>query len=248
MVPRSPQTPPDIRAPSPRGLLASFLKNALLTGFLVIAPLGITVWVFTLLLRFADGAILLLPEWARPEAWLGVPIPGLGILLTLLLMAGVGTAMRYYTGRRVVEAYERLLARVPVASGVYQGVKQLIQTLFNARNKHFRQVVLIEYPRRGIYSLAFITNHRTFVDCLPECHDPDLVSVFLPTTPNPTSGFYLMVPRRDVRVVDVSVEEAFKLIMSAGIVLPEGIRVAGPLAAGDAGAPAPAPVPAVPER
>lgn len=212
------------------------LRRSLLAGVLVLAPLGVTFWVFFALVGRADGIIGLLPYQMQPETLLGFNIPGLGILLSLLLVAAVGSMMQYYTGRRVVEMYEGLLARVPVLSGIYQGVKQLIDTVFNRKGAHFREVVLVEYPRRGVYCLAFLTNETPYMK-LP-AHPDGLISIFLPTTPNPTSGFYLLVPGDDVQRLDLSPEEAFKIIMSAGIVTPEAVQLSSPAA--DGGAP-PAP-------
>lgn len=205
------------------------VRSALLTGGLVLAPLGITLWVFGALVHLADRVVEILPERLQPQYYLGFPIPGLGVVLTLVFVGVVGAAMRYYAGRRVVELYESALGRIPVIRGVYQGVKQLVETLFSRQGMHFRQVVLVEYPRRGLYCVAFLTNERTYVEMNDEGRPADLVSIFLPTTPNPTSGFYLLVPREDLRLLDVSIEEAFKLIMSAGIVLPHGTRVANRL-------------------
>lgn len=214
------------------------LRGSLLAGVLVLAPLGVTFWVFFALVGRADGVIGLLPYRLQPETLLGFNLPGLGILLSLVFVIAVGSMMQYYTGRRVVEFYEGLLARVPVLSGIYQGVKQLIDTIFMRKGAHFREVVLVEYPRRGLYCLAFLTNETPYM-VLPG-GGPDLISIFLPTTPNPTSGFYLLVARQDVQRLDLTPEEAFKVIMSAGIVTPEFVRVSSPT---DGGAP-----PAPPER
>ncbi|MCB9762889.1 MAG: DUF502 domain-containing protein [Alphaproteobacteria bacterium] len=199
------------------------LKRAFITGLLVVLPLGITLWVLIRVASFMDGMLDVLPAWAHPEMLLGVRLPGLGILLTLVLVLSVGAGMRYYAISSVVEAYERLLAKVPVASGIYQGFKQLFNTLFSQQGMHFRQVVLVEYPRRGAWAIAFVTGDVGFLTSGSVAPDA-LVSVFLPTTPNPTSGFYLVVPAADLRGLDVTVEEAFKLIMSAGIVQPDTPR------------------------
>jgi len=200
------------------------LRDDLLAGILVLAPVGITAWVFFFLVGIADGMIGLLPAVVRPETYLGFPIPGLGVLLALILVAITGLTMRYYAGQKVVEWYEGMLSRVPLVSGVYQGFKQLVNTLFTQRGQHFRQVVLVEYPRKGLYCFAFVTNEDTFLKV--EGSVDRLISIFLPTTPNPTSGFYLLVPAQDLLKVDITTEEAFKLIMSAGIVPPGNIRLA----------------------
>jgi uncharacterized membrane protein len=199
------------------------LRSAFIAGVLVLAPLGVTFWVFFALVGRADRIIELLPTRLQPQALLGMSIPGLGILLSLVLVTVVGSMMQYYTGRRVVELYEGLLSRVPVLSGIYQGVKQLIDTVFMRKGAHFRQVVLVEYPRHGLYCFAFLTNEDPYLKL--SGGGADLISIFLPTTPNPTSGFYLLVPRSDVQRVNLTPEEAFKVIMSAGIVTPESVQI-----------------------
>jgi len=199
------------------------VRLALIAGVLVLAPLGVTLWVFFALVGRADSVIGLLPHRLQPASLLGFNIPGLGILLSLMLVVAVGSMMQYYTGRQVVELYERLLGRVPVLSGIYQGVKQLMDTVFMRKGAHFREVVLVEYPRRGVYCLAFLTNEESYLK-LPGV-DTDLISIFLPTTPNPTSGFYLLVPTDDVQRLELTPEEAFKVIMSAGIVTPDVVRL-----------------------
>ena len=202
------------------------LRSALVAGGLALAPLGITIWVFVQLIELADGVVGLLPVQYQPQELLGFEIPGLGIVITLIVVAAFGVMLRNYLGRRVVEFYEAILARVPILSGVYQGLKELFATLFSSRGQHFRQVVLVEYPRKGLYCLAFMTNDTEYLRLTDEEPESNLVSIFLPTTPNPTSGFYLLVPRSDIRLVDLGVEQAFKLIMSAGIVTPSGLRYA----------------------
>jgi len=208
----------------------SSLKSALLSGGLVLSPLGITFWVFIKLVGVADGLVELLPSVVQPETYLGFPVPGVGFALALIVLAMVGYTMRYYTGRRIVEFYESLLARVPILSAVYHGLKQLIESLFSSKGTHFRQPIIIEYPRRGVYCIAFLTNEESFIELDGEgSSETGLVSVFLPTTPNPTSGFYLLVPRAEVWALDMGVEQAFKLIMSAGIVTPDMVQTARPL-------------------
>ena len=208
------------------------IKRALIAGGLALAPLGLTAWIFVKLIGIADKGIVLLPHSLQPEQLVGFKIPGLGVVLTLLFVLFFGLMLRYYLGRRFVDFYESLLLRVPFLSGIYHGLKQLLVSIFSNRGKHFRNVVIIEYPRRGVYCLAFVTNDEHFVDLHPEdpeMRTPPMVRIFLPTTPNPTSGFYLLIPRDDVKSLDIGVDEAFKLIMSAGIVTPEQIRSARPL-------------------
>jgi uncharacterized membrane protein len=204
--------------------LPSRIRSDLFAGFLVVVPVGITFWVFFALVDLADGLIRALPAVLQPETHLGFPIPGLGVLLTMVVVFLVGLGMRNYAGRRVFEVLERMLARVPLASSIYHGIKQVMETVAANRGEQFRQVVLVEYPRKGLYCMAFVTNQKHFLDVEGVVQTEAMVSIFLPTTPNPTSGFYLLVPQSELRKVDLSVEEAFKLIMSAGIVTPKNTR------------------------
>lgn len=193
-------------------------------GLLVLGPLFVTVWVGLALTRAVDGLLDILPRFLHPEVLLGVNLPGLGIVLAVVTILSVGAAMRYYTGRRVVELYERALGQVPVLSSVYAGLKQLVDTLLTEDARRFRQVVLIEYPRKDVWALAFVTGDGGFVDVEEVSGGDQLLNVFLPTTPNPTSGFYLLARSRDLVLVDMDIEAAFKLIMSAGVVYPHRVR------------------------
>ncbi len=206
--------------------LPSRIRSDLFAGVLVVVPVGITFWVFFALVDLADGLIRALPAVLQPETHLGFPIPGLGVVVTLVLVFLVGLGMRNYAGRRVFEKLERLLARVPLASSIYHGIKQVMETVAANRGEQFRHVVLVEYPRKGLYCMAFVTNQSHFMSIEGVSDTETMVSIFLPTTPNPTSGFYLLVPHSDLRKVDLTVEEAFKLIMSAGIVTPKDLRTA----------------------
>jgi len=198
-----------------RGLFRR-LRAWFLAGLLVVVPIAVTGWVFFQLAAFLEGAIGWVPQAWQPEALFGRPIPGLGILFALGSVFLVGVLTQSFLGRRVVLLYEAVLLRVPLVSSLYGGVKQLMEQLFNS-NKGFEQVVLVEWPRRGLYSVAFKTGPA------PVRH-PDgiqMVNVFLPSTPNPTTGFYFMLPASDVIDTPMTVEEAFKMIVSAGIVSPE---------------------------
>jgi len=192
------------------------LRSALFAGALLAVPLGVTLWVLWQVLEFLDQVI-------DPRPLLGRPIPGLGIVLLFVALIALGMTARSYVGLKIVGFYEHLLARVPLASSVYQGVKQLLQTLFGPSQTHFRQVVLVQWPREGIWAVAFHTGEAFFQHEGVE----RTVNIFLPTTPNPTSGFYLMLPESDLIFLDLTVEEAFKLIMSAGLVTPEAVSKLG---------------------
>lgn len=200
----------------------SHFRLSIVAGLLIIGPLWLTGYLLLKLFVFFDGAIRILPKAWQPEALFGHGIPGLGILLSLVFIYVVGLGTRAYAGRQLVGFYESVLQRVPIISGVYQAIKQLMTTLFSEQANHFRDVVLVEYPRKGIYCFAFLTNDQQYLSI----EDQSLLSIFLPSTPNPTTGFYLLLPEKDVWNVDLTVEEAFKLIMSAGIVTPDIMRTA----------------------
>ena len=196
----------------------SRIRGDLVAGVLLLAPLGLTIWVLFFLVNITDSLIIILPQQFQPEVVIGYSIPGLGIVLSLQLLWLFGALARLYAGRKIIESYEALLNKVPVISSIYMGLKQLFATVFSQKKENFSKAVVLEYPRKGLYCLAFVTNEESAIK-----DHPELVSVFLPTTPNPTSGFFLMVPREDLRFLELSIEDAFKMIMSAGLVLPAPI-------------------------
>jgi uncharacterized membrane protein len=210
------------------------VRGAFLAGVLVVVPLVVTAYVIYFAGATLENAIKVVPAQWRPEELLGHPIPGLGVLLAITSVLIIGLVTRSYIGRRVIQTYEALLARVPVISGLYQGLKQLLESITSQEKGHFRQVVLVEWPRKGLYAIAFHTGEAW----VGKEGSGQMVNLFLPTTPNPTSGFYIMTPAEDIILLNMTVEQAFKLIMSAGIVAPEELLW---LAAGDAFTAAPPP-------
>ncbi len=224
--------------PAPRGQFASVRKalaGYFVAGLLVITPIAVTVWVVAWVVERLDNAIL--PPLLRLVGFNEAPrIPFLGAIFTVLVILLLGVVARHFFGLEVLRIGERLLSRVPVARSIYGGVKQLLETIFlTSEARQFRRVVLIEYPRKGIYALAFTTGAAQGIvqDETPEL----VISCFVPTTPNPTSGFFLLVPEHELRTLDISVEDAFKLIMSAGLVTPEPKPVKPPPAIPTAVAP-----------
>lgn len=195
------------------------MKKYLIAGLLVWAPLGITVWVLDLLVSTMDQTLLLLPDAWRPERWLGVRIPGLGVLLSLLVIFLTGVFAANVIGERLIRYWEGLLARIPFVKSIYYSVKQVSDTIFSSKGVAFRKALLIQYPRQGAWTIAFLTG-RPGGDVANHL-DGDYVSVYVPTTPNPTSGFFLMVPRGDVVELNMSVDAALKYIISMGVVSPE---------------------------
>jgi uncharacterized membrane protein len=195
------------------------LRRYLVAGLLVWLPVGATILVFSLLLDLVDRLLFLLPPPWRPEALFGFNIPGLGVILALLVLLMTGLLAANLLGKRLVALYESVLARIPFVRTVYGGVKHFAEVLFSDSNASFKKVLLIEYPRTGLYSIAFQTSEDpSEVQALT---GETILTVFLPTTPNPTSGFMLFVPRSQIIELEMTVEEALKLVISLGVVLPK---------------------------
>jgi uncharacterized membrane protein len=195
------------------------LKKYLLTGLLIWVPLVITVWVLSILVGTLDQTLLLLPDSWQPRAWLGFNIPGLGVLLTLAVVLLTGMLGANMIGQRLVQVWESLLSRIPVVKSLYSSVKQVSDTIFSSSGQAFRKALLVQYPRQGSWTIAFLTGQPggDVVNYLTG----EYVSVYIPTTPNPTSGFFLMMARADVIELDMNVDEALKYIISMGVVSPE---------------------------
>lgn len=194
------------------------MKRYFITGLLIWAPLGITIWVLSLILGMMDQSIMLLPRDWQPRALLGFHLPGMGALLTLLVVFVTGLLTANFIGQRLVRWWEALLHRIPVVRSVYQSVKQISDTVFSPSGQAFRQAVLVQYPRPGSWTIGFLTG--TPGGEIAAHLGKDMVSLYVPTTPNPTSGFFLMVPKADVVELDMSVEDALKYLISMGVVAP----------------------------
>jgi uncharacterized membrane protein len=199
--------------------LSARLRAYFLAGVIVTAPIGITVLLIWQFITFLDGQVgSLIPERYNPESYLPFSVPGLGLLITIAFLTLVGFLAAGLAGRTLVRIGERLLSRMPVVRSVYGTLKQIFETVLAQSSRSFREVVLIEYPRRGIGAIGFVTGPtRGEVQVRSE---DELVNVFLPTTPNPTSGFLLFVPKRDLVHLDMTIEEGIKLVISGGIVAP----------------------------
>jgi uncharacterized membrane protein len=193
-------------------------KRYIITGLLVLVPLVITLWVVKMLVGIMDQSLLLLPHSWRPEALLGYAVPGIGALLTVLIVLVTGMIATNFFGRRIILFWEGLLARVPVVKSIYYSVKQVSDTLFSDSGQAFRKALLVQYPRAGCWTIAFQTGSPSgdVARHLPGEH----ISVYVPTTPNPTSGFFLMMPVDEVTELDMSVDDALKYIISMGVVAP----------------------------
>lgn len=207
-----------IRPAPKRGPLAR-LRTYFLTGVLVTAPIGITIWLIWLLVDFVDRTVVpLIPEAYNPSNILGHSIPGLGVVIVLIVVTLIGLVVTNFLGRLLVRFGESIVARVPVVRTIYGVLKQIFDAVLAQSSTAFREVVLIEYPRKGIWVVGFITGPTRGE--IQRITPQDTVNVFVPTTPNPTSGFLLFLPRKDCYILDMTVEEGVKLVISGGIVTP----------------------------
>lgn len=210
------------RQPFHLGLLAR-LRAYFLAGVLVTAPVAITFYIVWLIVSFIDGRVSgLIPERYNPETYLPFGIPGLGLVIAIVALILIGAATAGYLGRVVVRINDAALARMPVVRSIYGATKQIFETVLAQKSTAFRQVCLVEYPRHGVWTLGFITGAT--VGEVQERTSDEVVNVFLPTTPNPTSGFLLFVPRQDIILLDMSIEDGIKMVISGGIVTPPDAR------------------------
>lgn len=200
------------------------LRRYLVAGLLVWIPLGVTFVIIRFLVELMDRSLLWLPRSYQPEHLFGINIPGIGLVLSVLVVLGTGVIVANFFGRHLIRFWEQLLARIPLVRSIYSGVKQVAETVLSGSGQSFSQVVLVEYPRREVWTLAFVTGKvwPGLADKIGRNAD-DLVSIYVPTTPNPTSGFFLMVPREDVRELDMSVDDGLKLILSTGVLSPDQV-------------------------
>jgi uncharacterized membrane protein len=212
--------------PSRRGLFAG-LRNSFLTGLVVITPISLTIWLVWSVIGWIDGFVLpFVPGRYNPEVWLqerfdiGLDIRGIGVAFFLIFTVTVGWVAKGLIGRSIIASAESLVLTMPVVRSVYSGLKQIVETVLSQDTASFEQACLIEYPRRGIWAIGFVST--TAKGEIAARAEVPMLSVFLPTTPNPTSGFLLFVPEQDVVMLDLSVEEAAKLVISAGLVYPNG--------------------------
>lgn len=222
--PAEPPAPPAERGREPfhLGLLAR-LRAYFLAGVLVTAPVAITFYIVWLIVSFIDSRVSgLIPERYNPETYLPFGIPGLGLVIAVAALILIGAATAGYLGRVIVRINDAALARMPVVRSIYGATKQIFETVLAHKSTAFRQVCLIEYPRRGIWSIGFITGKT--VGEVQERTAEEVLNVFLPTTPNPTSGFLLFVPRRDIILLEMSIEDGIKMVISGGIVTPPDSR------------------------
>ena len=196
------------------------LKKYIIAGLLVWLPFAATVVIVKLVIDLLDKTILLLPPEWHPVALLGFSIPGFGIILALSILLLTGMLAANLFGRRFVEIWERILNKIPLVRSIYSSIKQISNTIFDPSGKSFRKVVMLQYPKKGLWSIGFLTNDNVGDEM--SAVDDRLVAVFIPTTPNPTSGFIIMTRNDEITELDMSVEEGFKFIISMGVIIPDG--------------------------
>ncbi|AHD00924.1 DUF502 domain-containing protein [Leisingera methylohalidivorans] len=213
-------TPFDEEPHRRRGLFAS-LRASFFTGIVVIAPVSLTIWLLWSVMGWIDSVVLpLVPTTFRPEQYIGINLRGVGLIIFLLFTIVVGWIAKGILGRSLINFAESLVERMPVVRTVYSGIKQISETVFAQSERSFEKACLVQYPRKGIWAIGFISTTAKGEISKKVETSRGLVSVFLPTTPNPTSGFLLFVPEEDVIELDMSVEDSAKLVISAGLVYP----------------------------
>ena len=196
------------------------IKKYIVAGLLVWLPLAVTVFIVKLVVDLLDNIFLLLPAEYQPAIVLGFSIPGFGIIVAISILIVTGMLAANLFARRLFELWEAILNRIPLVRSIYNIVKQISTTILDSNGKSFRKVVMLQYPRKGIWSIGFLTNEYVSIDI--EGLNENLVAVFVSTTPNPTSGFVLMVSHEEIIDLDMTVEEGFKFIISMGVIIPDG--------------------------
>jgi uncharacterized membrane protein len=195
------------------------LRTIIVAGLLVWIPIGLTIFVIKLLIDLLAQIYLLIPLALRPDNLLGIEIPGIGIIIAIIMVLLTGLIAANYFGNRIIKAWDAFLDRIPLIRSIYSPLKKFSELVLSDQTQNFSKVLLIEYPRKGVYSLCFQTSKE-----LGEVQDQsgeELVCVYIPTTPNPTSGYIVLVPQNEVKELEMSVEDALKMIISLGVVVPD---------------------------
>ncbi|MBA4392382.1 MAG: hypothetical protein C0407_02400 [Desulfobacca sp.] len=196
----------------------AWLKTYLLTGLIVVVPITITIYIIQSLMRAMDAFLSFLPNAYHPDILLGRHIPGLGLVLVTIMVFLIGLLTHNYVGKKVIKLWDLMVGRIPVVRNIYQAIKQLTEAIFSNTGSHFKQVVLLEFPRPGLYSLGFVSGPaRGELEAKAGHH---MVNIFIPCTPNPTTGYYVLVPEKDLILLEMTVEDGFKMVISSGLVSP----------------------------
>lgn len=201
------------------------LKRYILSGLLLWLPVIATLFIIRFIFDIFNQGMKLLPNQYQPEALLGISVPGLGFIITIVILMISGAFASNFFGKKLVRLGENILERIPLIRSIYKAIKQVTQAVLGSNERSFRQVVVIEFPKEGCYSMAFQTSESIAIDQV----NPNLTTVFIPTTPNPTSGFLLMVPSENVRLIDIPIEEALRFVISLGVVTPEKFSTLKPV-------------------
>ena len=209
---------------SRKSKFTSNLRNNFLTGLAVIIPVFITTYLIWSTIGIVDGWVLpLIPEKYAIDKFIGIDVKGIGVIIFLLFTVFIGSLTKGYFGKTILRSAENLVDRMPVVRSIYNGIKQIAETVFSQSNNSFERACLVEYPRKGIWAVAFVSTETKGEVSEKIGKNKELFSIFLPTTPNPTSGFLLFLPEKDIIFLDMSVEDAAKLVISAGLVTPKNI-------------------------
>jgi uncharacterized membrane protein len=201
--------------------MMAYIRRCFISGLLLWLPIWVTLLVIKFLVDILGNSITMLPHEYQPDALLGFHIPGIGFLITVLVIFFTGMVVANFLGRSVIGFWDAVINRIPLVRSIYSSVKQVSETLLTPGGQSFRKVLLVEYPRKGLWTIAFQTSEITPAALKDAFKDDDMVSFFVPTTPNPTSGFLMMAPRKDVIEMDLSVDQALKFVISLGVVQPE---------------------------
>ncbi len=222
MTPDNDPSRPVLIKPAPRSAFWQRLRNNFLTGIVIFAPISITIYLVWIFLNFVDSWVLnYVPKAYNPSEYLPISIPGIGLVFFFFFVAALGALTKGFFGRQLFRFGEHIVDRMPVVRSIYTTLKQIVETIFAREGQgSFEQACLVEYPRKGIWAVAFVTTETSGEIAEKNSRAGELVSVFLPTTPNPTSGFLLFVPKTDIILLEMSVEDAAKQVISAGLVTP----------------------------
>ncbi|WP_373740531.1 DUF502 domain-containing protein [Neisseria sp.] len=204
---------------------ATALKKYLITGILVWLPIAVTIWVITYIVSASDQLINLLPAHWQPKHFLGFNIPGLGVIVAVLVLFVTGLFGANMLGKRIIAAWDSLLGRIPVVKSIYSSVKKVSESLLSDSSRSFKTPVLVPFPQPDIWTLAFVSGDIPPALAVGLPQDNEYISVYVPTTPNPTGGYYIMVKKTDIREVDMTVDEALKYVISLGMVAPDDVPV-----------------------
>lgn len=197
----------------------NYIRRYFISGLLVWVPIWVTILAIKFLMNILGATILLLPQRYQPDNLIGFHIPGIGVVITLFIIFFTGIIAANFLGKKLVAVWDAIVGRIPLVRSVHAGVKQIMQTLFTPGGQSFRKVLLVEYPRAGLWSIAFQTGDGT-PEVTSSLHEEAMVSLFIPTTPNPTSGFLMMIPKKNVIELNMSVDQALKFVISLGVVQP----------------------------